>query len=104
MNSRFSAPRILYPTPQDSWVVGLCTGLLSAAAVSCCRTITDLIPLASHTVLLAFRTGLCIQEVRDKIEAQPEDGPAASWAALIPGFESEAARLALQRYNDDKVW
>ena len=84
-------------------MVGLCTGLLSAAAVSCCTTITDIISLAGHTVIVAFSTGLCISEVVDKIEVQQENGPAASWASLIPGLDGEAARLALQRFNEDKV-
>ncbi|KAJ5941158.1 polyketide synthase [Penicillium verrucosum] len=100
--NHLTAPGISYPDPQNTWVVGLCTGLLSAAAVSCCKTVTDLIPLAAHTVLVAFRTGLCVSEVLDRIAPQLEKGPAASWATSIPGLEIDIATLALQHYNEEK--
>ncbi|KAJ5784444.1 polyketide synthase [Penicillium pulvis] len=100
--NHFTAPEISYPNPQNTWVVGLCTGLLSAAAVSCSKTVTDLIPLAAHTVLVAFRVGLCVSEVLHGIAPQVGKDPAASWATLIPGLETDVATLALKHYNNDK--
>jgi hypothetical protein len=90
-----------YPPPQETHLVGLCTGLFTAAAVSCCRTVTDLIPLAVHTVLVAFRTGLSVSEVRDRVDSQ--DGSPSAWSALIPGLQGEAAVRLLTKFNEDKV-
>ncbi|AEO70601.1 polyketide synthase [Thermothielavioides terrestris NRRL 8126] len=97
-----TAPGRTYPAPQDTWLVGLCTGLLSAAPVSCCQSITDLIPLAAHTVLVAFRAGLCVGEVRNRIEPQPQTGPPASWSVLIPNSGGEDPGPVIGRYNEEK--
>ena len=77
-------------------LVGLCTGLLSAAAVACCQSITDLVPLAVHTALVAFRAGICIAEVRDRIEDQKE-GPPVPWSVLIPGLDGDNMDSILKR-------
>ena len=63
--SNYTTTDHLYPSAHESRLVGLCTGLFTATAVSCCQTITDLIPLAIHTVLVAFRTGHCVSKVRE---------------------------------------
>lgn len=70
--------------------------------MSCCQSITDLVPLAAHTVLVAFRTGLCVSEVRDMVEAQ-EEGLPAPWSVLIPGLDRTAADSILKSYTQDKV-
>jgi hypothetical protein len=98
--NRYTSPGKRYPSTQNTSLVGLCTGLLSASAVSCCQSVTDLVPLAAHTVLVAFRAGLCVSEVRDRIEAQPEGAPAA-WSVLVPGLDGDAAGFILKRYAQD---
>jgi hypothetical protein len=100
-NSHYTAPGQRYPSPHDTRLVGLCTGLLSAAAVGCCQSITDLLPLATHTVLIAFRTGICVADVRDRVE--PQTKPPIAWSALVPGLEGDTAVAALERYSDEKV-
>lgn len=99
--SHYTATGQSYPSPFQTRLVGLCTGLLTATAVSCCQTITDLIPLAAHTVLVALRTGLCVSEVRDRIE--PPSGSSSAWSALIPGLAGDTAASVLTRFNEDKV-
>nr|BAW18768.1 topopyrone polyketide synthase [Phoma sp. BAUA 2861] len=97
--SHFTAPERQYPSA-DTRLIGLCTGLLTAAAVSCSQSLTDLIPLAVHTVLIAFRTGLLVAEIRDGIEA-PKDVPKA-WSILAPGLSSHDAVPLVYRFNKDK--
>ncbi|KAK3370622.1 polyketide synthase [Podospora didyma] len=99
--NHYTSPGKRYPSTESASLVGLCTGLLSASAVSCCQSITDLVPLAAHTVLVAFRAGLCVSEVRDRVEAQKE-GAAVPWSVLIPGLSGEAAAIILKRYTQDK--
>ncbi|KAF7590070.1 hypothetical protein BBP40_003272 [Aspergillus hancockii] len=96
----YTSPGQRYPSPHHTRLVGLCTGLLSAAAVGCCRSITDLLPLAAHTVLVSFRTGICVAEVRDRVE--PQTGPPVAWSVLIPGLEGDTAVPALESYCEAK--
>ncbi|KAK3938759.1 hypothetical protein QBC46DRAFT_439652 [Diplogelasinospora grovesii] len=99
--NHYTSPGKRYPSPQNASLVGFCTGLLSASAVGCCQSTTDLIPLAAHTVLVAFRAGLCVSEVRDRVEAQ-KDSPPVAWSVLIPGLDGDAAGSILKRYTQDK--
>jgi Starter unit:ACP transacylase in aflatoxin biosynthesis len=69
--------------------------------VSCCRSLTDLVSLALHTVKVAFRTELCVAEVRDRIE--PPGASSLSWSALIPGLSGDVAAAAIQEFSDGKV-
>ncbi|KUI67140.1 Conidial yellow pigment biosynthesis polyketide synthase [Cytospora mali] len=48
-----------YPSPQNTRILGLCTGALPAAAVSCARSVLELLPLAMTVVAVAFKTGIC---------------------------------------------
>ncbi|RDW76453.1 uncharacterized protein DSM5745_06445 [Aspergillus mulundensis] len=98
--NHYSATNQPYPSFQETRLVGLCTGLLSAAAVGCCRTLTELIPLAAHTVLVAFRIGLCVSEVRDRID--PWNKNQAPWSVLIAGLQGDTAVPLLARFNEDR--
>ncbi|BAE55957.1 unnamed protein product [Aspergillus oryzae RIB40] len=99
-NRQYTSPGHKYPSTQQTCLVGLCTGLLSAAAVGCCQSITDLLPLATHTVLIAFRAGLFVADVRDRLE--PQTGAPLAWSVLIPGLDGDTASLTLQKYNEEK--
>jgi hypothetical protein len=100
-HSHFTGAGRQYPTT-DTRLIGLCTGWLTAAAISCSQSITDLIPLAVHTVLVAFRTGLLVAEVRDRIEA-PRGSP-ETWSVLAPGLKPYDAVPIVHRFNKDKVY
>ncbi|KAL4789091.1 beta-ketoacyl synthase [Aspergillus venezuelensis] len=65
---QFDDPSVPYPQFNDSYVLGVCTGSLAAAAISCSSSLSELLPIAVQTVLVAFRLGLCAQEVRDRLE------------------------------------
>ncbi|RAL03688.1 ketoacyl-synt-domain-containing protein [Aspergillus ibericus CBS 121593] len=82
VTSYFTAPGREYPSAPSTRLVGLCTGLLSAVALSCSRSITDLVPLAVHTVWVAFRAGLCVAEVRENL--QPQTSPPSAWSVVFP--------------------
>ncbi|KAK4235627.1 ketoacyl-synt-domain-containing protein [Achaetomium macrosporum] len=68
-------------------IVGLCTGALAAAAVSCSRSTLDLVPLAVDAVVVAFRTGMRVNDVAQRIE--PSEAAAdQSWSVIMPGAAS----------------
>ena len=71
-------------------ILGLCTGALAAAAVSCSRSTLELIPLAVEAVILAFRTGMHVTDVAQRVE--PSGASDRSWSLIVPGVEvGEAA-------------
>ncbi|KAM3080825.1 hypothetical protein ACMFMF_002740 [Clarireedia jacksonii] len=85
-----------YPVPGEACVLGLCTGTLASAAISSCRSVSDLLPVAIETVLIAFRTGLCVLDVRNRHESS-RDG--SSWSMVVGGSSSSAAIEALNSFR-----
>lgn len=67
----------------------LCTGSLAAAAVACSHSVVDLVPLAVNAVVVAFKTGVLVNEVAHRV-ASPQESD-QSWSVLIPGSKSSEA-------------
>ena len=84
----------LYPQQSNSWTLGICTGALTAAAISSSRTLSALLPAAVHTVEVAFRTGLCAVDMGRSIE-RPANVISESWSLLVPGLSPKTADEAL---------
>lgn len=82
-------------------MVGLCTGLLAAAAIICSQTITKLLSAATKAVIIAFQTGLRTMGVRDRIERTLEDS--SSWFTLLSGIDEGKASIALEQFCEAKV-
>lgn len=57
-----------FPSPSNSCCLGLCTGALAAAAVSCSSNTLELLPLAVEAVRLAFRIGILVDKMARSIE------------------------------------
>ncbi|KAK2800875.1 fusarubin cluster-polyketide synthase [Onygenales sp. PD_10] len=72
-----------------SRVVGLCTGALAAAAVSCSASTVDLVPLAVDAVKVGFRTGLFVADIAQRVA--PLHEPDQTWSVVIPGLASSEA-------------
>lgn len=90
-----------YPLPGEACTLGLCTGTLAAAAISCCRSISELLPVAIQTVLVAFRTGLCVLDVRSRIEAPIGSSPA--WSMVVGGNSATEAIDAMFEFRNQSV-
>ena len=74
-----------YPKATNSYVIGLCTGALAAAAVCSSTTFSNLLPAAVHSVIVAFRTGTRAVEVARTI-LSPSRGLMGDWSILCPGL------------------
>nr|AAS89278.1 truncated polyketide synthase [Aspergillus flavus]AAS89279.1 truncated polyketide synthase [Aspergillus flavus]AAS89286.1 truncated polyketide synthase [Aspergillus flavus]AAS89293.1 truncated polyketide synthase [Aspergillus flavus] len=72
----------MYPQPSDSYVLGFCMGSLAAVAVSCSRSLSELLPIAVQTVLIAFRLGLCALEMRDRVDGCSDDR-GDPWSTIV---------------------
>ncbi|KAM0813241.1 putative Polyketide synthase [Seiridium cardinale] len=99
---QFEDPAKSYPTLNDSYVLGVCTGSLAAAAISSSSSLSDLLPLAVQTVLVAFRLGLRALELRDRLELSVEhrDQP---WSAVVAGLAPKVAAEAIREFCAENV-
>ena len=90
------------PLPTSSYCVGLCTGALSAAAISSCRSLTELLPVTVHTVVVAFRTGVCAVDIGRRIE-KPSEDVHAPWSIVYGGLSLDKATQVLKTFSDNEV-
>ncbi|KAI1378966.1 ketoacyl-synt-domain-containing protein [Hypoxylon crocopeplum] len=67
----------------NSFVCGLCTGALAAAAVGCSRNTLELVPVAVDAVIVAFRTGMHVTDMAQRLQSSDQ-----SWSIIVPGLAS----------------
>ncbi|KAF8466315.1 polyketide synthetase PksP [Kalaharituber pfeilii] len=85
-----------YPDAASSYAIGLCTGLLAAAAISAARTVVELVPAAVEAVLVAFRTGLRTIDARNLVE-QETHAASSSWSVVV-SLQEQHARNAIKAF------
>ncbi|KAK5172982.1 polyketide synthase [Saxophila tyrrhenica] len=88
------------PAAKDSRALGLCTGLLSAAAIVSARTTEELVSLAVEFVRLAFRSGAVVDQSRNILAQIEEDK--APWSTIVTGTTESAAKEALAAFHQEK--
>ena len=93
----YGEPGLSYPSPEDSYVLGLCTGSLAAAAISSCSTLSELLPAAVQTVQVAFRLGMCVVRMRDRIEA-PSTELTREWSIMLSDMAPKLAETAINDF------
>ncbi len=81
--------------------VGLCTGLLAAAAVASSPALPALVPLAVEVVLIAFRTGLYAGVTAKSLDVS--QGHTASWSSAVTGTNDKDAQSAISDFHHQKV-
>lgn len=90
-----------YPSSRDSRLLGLCTGALAAAAVSCAQNVVELLPLAVSSVLVAFRTGVSAASAGQRAtragQSGSQSGVARSWSLVAAG---QAASQAVKEFGE----
>ncbi|GAB7355309.1 hypothetical protein MBLNU459_g5843t1 [Dothideomycetes sp. NU459] len=91
----------LFPTPRNTRILGVCTGLIAAAAVSTSRTIAELIPAAVEAVLIAFRSGLHAKDMSCNIVGL-EDSSTESWSAVV-GMQEKEVRTSIETFLQAKT-
>ncbi|CAK1367940.1 unnamed protein product [Cercospora beticola] len=83
-----------YPRSDNARVLGLCTGTLAAAAVSCSRSTLDLIPLAVAAVSAAFKTGMHVTDLAHRVQPSPDATTGLTWSMLAAASESTTEALS----------
>ncbi|KAF1920326.1 hypothetical protein BDU57DRAFT_525429 [Ampelomyces quisqualis] len=89
------------PNSADTRIVGLCTGLLAASVVASARSLSELLPLATEAVRIAFRAGSCVSVARAALEnvTIAKD----SWSTIVTGISEKDAKSALALFHDDRL-
>ena len=82
-------------------MIGLCTGLLAASAASTFSSPASFIPLAVATVRIAFRIGVHVDSVADRLRTRG-DG-VESWSLIVSGITDVVARNALADFHSETV-
>lgn len=90
--SQFGTPEESYPSPEHTYLLGLCTGSFAAAAISSSRSIADLIPAGVEAVIHAFRTGLHSFRLRRDLDLS-QSSTRKSWSAVVALPEQKAVDL-----------
>ena len=91
----------VYPSQVNSHIVGSCTGLLAAAAVSSSQSLVDLLPVAVEIVKIAYRIGSLVNEVRNQVEQFSTRSP--SWSVVLPGFRENDISGILEAFHEANV-
>ena len=87
----------------DTILVGLCTGLLAAAAVSASQSLLGLIPVALKIVRVAFRLGVKVNGAAQRLSTTHGVKGKQSWSTLVVGVQKEAASVEIAQFNERKV-
>ena len=103
LQSFFDDQTSQYFVPSDTVFVGLCTGLLSAAAVSSSQSPVELIANALKTVKVAFRIGVKVNGVAHRLSRNCDGESNKSWSRLVVGAQKEASIAAVAKFNEIKV-
>ena len=85
----------------SSYTLGFGTGLLAAAAVSCCSTLEQFVPIALETVLVSFRVGLLAADTRDQIVVDKTN--LGSWRVRIDSDKPEVVLSQIEELCTQKV-
>lgn len=89
--------------PSNTVLVGLCTGLLAAAAVSASQSVLDLVANALKVVRVAFRIGVKVTGVAQRLSTVHDVQVNQSWSRLVVGVQKEASIAAVTQFNERKV-
>lgn len=76
--------------------MGLCTGLLAATAISCARSLSELIPIALEAVKLAFRIGTLVGKAKESLAGVDSN---ESWSTIVTGVSDKDVSLWLDDFH-----
>ncbi|KAJ4422981.1 Type I Iterative PKS [Gnomoniopsis sp. IMI 355080] len=98
LHNHYEEPARIYPSPKDTYIVGLCTGSLAAAAISCASSLSQLLPVALHTVQVALRLGLLANDLKDRLSLSEFD-KTREWSAILVNTDEAAVVETLTQFN-----
>ncbi|KAH8724590.1 hypothetical protein GQ44DRAFT_682962 [Phaeosphaeriaceae sp. PMI808] len=88
------------PNPANTRIIGLCTGLLAGSVVASARSLSELLPLATEAVRIAFRAGSCVGTARDTLENAAN--AKESWSTIVTAISEKDANSALAAFHEER--
>ncbi|EMD96875.1 hypothetical protein COCC4DRAFT_82412 [Bipolaris maydis ATCC 48331] len=88
------------PNPSNTRVVGLCTGLLAGSVVASARSLSELLPLATEAVRVAFRAGTCVGAAKEALEQSSASKD--SWSTIVTNISEDAAKDAIAAFHEEQ--
>lgn len=89
--------------PSNTIFVGLCTGLLAAAALSASESVLDLVTNACTVVRIAFRIGVKVNDAGRRVSIAEDDQVNQQWSRLVFGVQKDASLAEITEFNKSKV-
>ncbi|KAI1427322.1 hypothetical protein F5Y12DRAFT_184810 [Xylaria sp. FL1777] len=81
-------------------IVGTCTGLVTAAAVSCCRNLAEILSIAVDVVAVAFNLGLEAEKRSSSLEPFSSSlEQSYTWATFVQNIDVSNARRAIDNLD-----
>jgi Starter unit:ACP transacylase in aflatoxin biosynthesis len=94
----------LYPQPPDSYLIGICTGSLAAAAISCCQTLSELLPVAVQVVNLSLHAGRLAADIGARLQVDSDsEQSGTSWALIFTGLTTDRANPVINAFSESEV-
>ncbi|KAB5554567.1 conidial yellow pigment biosynthesis polyketide synthase [Coniochaeta sp. 2T2.1] len=85
-------------TNRQTFNVGLCSGLFAATAVASTPSLSALVPVAVEVVLMAFRVGMHVHGLAEKLSPTAE--ASESWTHIYPGVKEAQASKVLAEFHE----
>ncbi|KAJ4402884.1 hypothetical protein N0V85_005225 [Neurospora sp. IMI 360204] len=88
--------------PENTCLVGLCSGLFAASAIACTKSLSELVPLAVQVTLMSFRVGRHVYKVAEQI--YPTVEKSESWTYIFTNISESVAGPVVQDFNKKTGW
>ncbi|GAB7325180.1 hypothetical protein MBLNU13_g09258t1 [Cladosporium sp. NU13] len=93
-----------FPTAKNSTITGICTGSLSAAAVSHSSSVVELMHMGLQSVAVAFRIGACVWDASTRLGGTLNvAGQHPSWTAAVVGLTDEEVIKGLRAFTEEQA-
>ena len=103
LHSYFDDHQSQYIVPSNTVLVGLCTGLLAATAVSASHSVLDLVANALQIVRVAFRLGVKVNDAAQRLSMAHDVQVNQSWSRLVVGVQTKISIAEVEHFNKRKV-
>ncbi|KAL8729534.1 MAG: hypothetical protein Q9181_004967 [Wetmoreana brouardii] len=87
--------------PSNTRIIGSCTGLLAAVAASSSRSLSDLPVIGVALVRIAFRAGLLVANIRDRLQQGSTNQD--TWSVAVMGLDEGPMSGLLREFNAREV-
>ncbi|KAG6359461.1 hypothetical protein INS49_012982 [Diaporthe citri] len=85
----------------NTFFLGLCSGMFAAAAITSTPTLSTLVPVAVQVVLMAFRTGRHVAAMAERLCPPVEHSE--SWTYIFPGVKKDLAESKLDEFHQSNA-